>query len=354
MSQPSSFKAVVAALAGNVLITVAKFVAFFLSGSGAMLSEAVHSVADTGNQALLFVGLRRAAREKDPEFPYGYGAERFVFGILSAAGIFFVGSGVTLYHGIHQLLHPNLPEIGWVTFAVLLVSTAIELASISVAVHTVNKSRGQAPFFRFLVHGADPAAVAIVFEDGAALLGLLLAGVGIALSYWTGNGVWDALGSTLIGALLGFVALFLAEENRVLLLGKAIPADHRERFREIVAGTPGVRDVHDVKTRMLTPETYKLKAEITLDEGYLASRLDGVLPPPGTLTAEDRARALAALADASALAVSDLVDEVEKRVKAAIPQAEHIDLEVDHTDEAVQRARVSRSTARAAEPVDVR
>lgn len=335
MSQPSSFKAVVAALAGNVVITIAKFVAFALSGSGAMLSEAIHSVADTGNQALLFVGLRRAARERDPEFPYGYGAERFVFGILSAAGIFFVGSGVTVYHGIHALLAPNMPEIGVVTFAVLGVSTVIEAISISFAIQAVNKTRGDRPFWRFLLGGgADPASVAIVFEDGAALLGLLLAAVGIALSFWTHNPVWDALGSTLIGVLLGFVALFLAAENRELLLGKAIPEKDRETFQDVVAKTPGVRRVHDVKTRMLTPETFKLKAEITLDEDYISKRLAKVMPAAGApLTPEAREQALRALADAAAVAVSDLIDEVEARVKAAIPEAQHIDLEVDHTDE---------------------
>ena len=333
MSQPSSFKAVVAALIGNVLITIAKFVAFALSGSGAMLSEAIHSLADTGNQVLLFVGLRRATRDRDPEFPYGYGAERFVFGILSAAGIFFVGSGVTVYHGIHSLLAPNMPEIGVVTFAVLGVSTVIEAISISFAVQAINQTRGERPFLKFLFGGADPATVAIVFEDGAALLGLLLAAVGIALSYWTQNPIWDSLGSTLIGVLLGFVALFLAAENRELLLGKAIPEKDRELFEDLVAKTPGVRRVHDIKTRMLTPETFKLKAEITLDEDYLSRRLDPVMPPAGTLTAEARAKALRALADAAAIAVSDLIDEVEARVRAAIPEARHIDLEVDHTDE---------------------
>jgi zinc transporter 9 len=116
---PSSFKAVVAALGANALITVAKFVAFFFSGSGAMLSEAVHSAADSGNQFLLYLGLKRAARASDPEFPYGFGAERFVFGLLSAAGIFFIGSGVTVYHGVHSLLHPSAPEIGLSTFAVV-------------------------------------------------------------------------------------------------------------------------------------------------------------------------------------------------------------------------------------------
>ena len=338
MSQPSSFKAVIAALIGNVLITVAKFVAFALSGSGSMLSEAIHSVADTGNQALLFVGLTRAAKERDPEFPYGYGAERFVFGILSAAGIFFVGCGVTVYHGVHALLHPSMPEIGPVTFLVLLISTAIETASISVALRSVFREKGDKPLLRFLFDGADPAALAIVFEDGAALLGLLFAGMGILLAWLTGNGIWDAVGSTLVGLLLGVVAFWLAKENRELLLGKAVPPEVEARFRELVGSTPGVRHVHDVKTVVITPEAYKLKAEITLDEDFLANKLGEVMPPGALLDAEARQKALRVLADQAVMAVSDLIDEVEARVSAAIPQARHIDLEVDHTDE--KRARV--------------
>jgi solute carrier family 30 (zinc transporter), member 9 len=106
----SSMKAVLAALSGNTLVTTIKFVAFFLSGSGAMLSEAIHSAADTGNQVLLFLGLKRAGRERDREFHYGYGGERFIFGILSAAGIFFVGCGVTVYHGVTSLLHLTRPR----------------------------------------------------------------------------------------------------------------------------------------------------------------------------------------------------------------------------------------------------
>src|SRR5215203_1186914 len=111
-SPASSLRAVIIALAANILVTLLKLVAFFLSGSGAMLSEAIHSAADTGNQVLLFLGLKRASRERDEEFHYGYGGERFIFGILSASGIFFVGCGVTVYHGVTSLLHPHQPEIG--------------------------------------------------------------------------------------------------------------------------------------------------------------------------------------------------------------------------------------------------
>lgn len=336
---PSSFTAVAAALGANTLITAAKFVAFFFSGSGAMLSEAVHSAADAGNQLLLFLGLKRSGRTTvDPEFPYGFGAERFVFGLLSAAGIFFIGAGVTIYHGVHSLVHPGTPEIGTTTFVVLAVSFVLETYSMYTAVRAVAHTRGNRPFFAHLFDGADPAAVAIVLEDGAALLGLILAAVGITLAYVTGNPMWDALFSTLIGVLLGLVAVFLAKENRELLLGKAVPNEVRERFRQIVASSPGVSHVHDVKTRQLTPDRFKLKAELSIDRTYLRRKLEPAMPLAGTLSESARTEALARLTDCSVIAVSEIIDEIEARVIAAIPQAKHIDLEVDHTDEKTQTA----------------
>ncbi len=330
---PSSLKAVAAALCANVLIAVAKLVAYFFSGSGAMLSEAVHSTADCGNQVLLYVGLKRAARVSDPEFPYGFGAERFVFGLLSAAGIFFVGTGVTVYHGVHALLHPSTPEIGPWTFAVLAVSFALESFSMATALRAASRGRGDRALLSHLFRGADPAALAVVLEDGAALLGLALAGAGIALAYATGNPMWDALGSTFVGALLGVVAVFLALENRELLLGKAVPDEVRQRFQAIVASTPGVGRVHDVKTRQLTPEDYLLKAELSVDRAFLRQKLEEAMPPPGQLSETARTEAVARLADRSIMAVSDLIDEIEARVLRQIPEARHIDLEVDHTFE---------------------
>lgn len=328
MSAPaSSFTAVVAALAGNLLITVAKFVAFFVSGSGAMLSEAVHSAADAGNQVLLFVGLKRATREGDEEFHYGYGAERFVFGILSAAGIFFIGCGVTVYHGIGTLLHPHRPEIGAVTFAVLGLSALVEGYSMFVATRVVWRAKGDRPFFGYLFSEADPAAMAIVLEDGAALLGLVLAGLGIVLSFVTGSPVFDSVGSIVIGLLLGAIAVFLAIENREMLLGKAVPREVQERFRAVLAATPGVRDVHLVKTRLITPESFKLKAEVSIDENYLSSLL------AGAASSCDRAELARAMARQAVGAISDIIDEAEARVIQEIPQAKWIDLEVDHTAE---------------------
>lgn len=328
----SSVKAVLVALSGNSFVTVLKFIAFFLSGSGAMLSEAIHSAADTGNQLLLFIGLKRGARQGDEDFQYGYGGERFVFGILSASGIFFVGSGVTLYHGVEGLLHPHLASIDQVTFAVLAVSLAIEGGALVFVIRAINQQRGTLPFWRFTREKADPATVAILLEDGAAVLGLLLAAAGIVLAYVTQNPVWDAIGSIIVGLLLGFVAIYLVLANRSLLMGKAVPDGVELKFVEILRRRASVRGVHDVKTRQLTPEVFKFKAEVVFDAAYLAGRLDASLPHDGSALADPaRAETLRALAACAIRTLSEEIDSIEAEVRAAIPEAKHIDIEVDHT-----------------------
>ncbi len=335
----SSLKAVLVALAANTFVTIIKFAAFFLSGSGAMLSEAVHSAADTGNQLLLFVGLKRGARQRDDEFHYGYGGERFVFGLLSASGIFFIGCGVTVYHGVEGLLHPTMPAISVVTFAVLGLSLLIEGGALLFAFRAITKHRGSAPLLRFLREKADPAALAILLEDSAAVFGLLLAACGIALSYFTRNPAWDSIASILVGLLLGVVALFLVAENRKLLMGAAVPDGVEEKFVAILRTRPSVRDVHDVKTRQLTPEAYKLKAEVAFDPAYLARKLDPSLPRDATaLAAPEREATLRALAARAIHTLGEEIDDIEAVVRAEIPEARHIDVEVDRGADQEHRA----------------
>ena len=328
-TQASSVKAVVAALAGNAFVTAIKLVAFLLSGSGAMLSEAIHSAADTGNQLLLFLGLKRAARAADDRFPYGYGGERFIFGILSASGIFFVGCGITLYHGIRGLLYPHMPTLGPSTFAVLGLSFLVEGSVLLYAVRSLGRERGDLPFFRYVRDHADPAAVAILLEDGAAVTGLCLAGAGITAAYLTGNPMYDALGTLVVGVVLGAVAVYLVAENRELLLGKAVAEGIEDRFVAILCKRPAIRQVRDVKTRQLTPEVFTLKAEITFDEAYLASRLDQALPRDcDAIQGTARVTALRGLSAAAVKAIADEIAAIEVAVRAEMPGARHIDLEV--------------------------
>lgn len=320
MANAESTSSVVAALCGNLFVTAIKFVAFVLSGSGAMLSEAIHSAADTGNQLLLFIGLRRAKRERDEEFHYGYGGDRFVFGLLSASGIFFVGCGVSIYHGIHSLMHPAMPEVGPLTYGVLAVSLLIEGSVLLIAFRSANKQRGSTPFFKYLKEGADPATLAILLEDGVAVTGVLIAAAALALARVTGIAQLDAVASLLIGALLGLVAVFLVVENRRLLLGSAIPDGVEEKFIAIVEAWPSVAMVRDVKTRRLTPEAYTLKAEVRFRPEYFATRMSH---PPEASNQTVVATTLRLL--------SADIDAMENALRAAIPQAKHIDIEVDQT-----------------------
>ena len=201
--------AVGAAIAGNSVVMVGKFVAFWFTGSAAMLSEALHSVADVLNQILLMVGIVRSSAPPDRFFPFGYGAERYVWALMSAVGIFFLGCGVTIYHGINSLLHPHpLESLGWAVGA-LLIALVIEGYVLWVAIKAV---RGQAqgkPFFRYLRQEADLSAVAVILEDTAACFGVLLALGGILLTRYTGQPYWDAVASIAIGLLLGAVAIWL-------------------------------------------------------------------------------------------------------------------------------------------------
>ncbi len=331
MSAPeSSLSNVLVALLSNVFVTGIKFVAFFVSGSGSMLSEAIHSVADTGNQLLLFIGLKRASKKRDDEFQYGYGGERFVFGMLSAAGIFFVGSGVTVYHGVLGILTPHMPELGATTFVVLGLSLVIEGSSLLFALLPVLKKSKGIPLRKYLKEKTEPATLAVLLEDSAAVVGLGLAAAGTLLSYFTQNPIWDAVGSVLIGGLLGVVAVVLVIQNRDHLLGKAVPEGTEDKFVQVLLARPSIKSFRDIKTRQLTPEVFQFKAEIVFAEAFLAQKLEPAFPTEASaLVGPGRDQTLLALAGCAARAIGDEIDAIEAAVRAAIPEARHIDLEVD-------------------------
>ena len=328
----SSVKAVIAALIGNTFVTAIKLIAFVLSGSGAMLSEAIHSFADTGNQLLLFIGLKRGQRAADDRFHYGYGGERFVFGMLSAAGIFFIGCGITVYHGVTSLLSPHAVHATALTFAVLALSLVIEGSVLMFAVRGLWKQKGELPFWEYVRERADPAAVAILLEDGAAVLGVILAASGIAASYFTGNPVFDSLASLVVGLLLGVVAFYLVSENREHLLGRAVPEGVEERFIDVVLDHPSVRSIRDVKTRELTPEAYILKAEITFDNDYIAEQVGRMSLDKIALDGPKRDRSMRLMTALVTDLIATEIAALEKEIRAVIPQARHIDIEVAHPD----------------------
>ncbi|QDU96338.1 cation diffusion facilitator family transporter [Lignipirellula cremea] len=333
MAVAGSRFAVVSALAGNALVMVAKFVAFSFTGSGAMLSEGIHSVADVLNQALLMVGVVRSEREPDEDHPYGYAPERYVWALISAVGIFFLGCGVTLYHGISQLLRPEHHEVVDLTwaFGVLLMSLVIEGAVLVFALRAAWRQAKGRPFFKFLREEADVATVAVILEDSAACLGVIFALAAILLTRLTGQQYWDAFGSIAIGLLLGGVAVWLIAKNHQLLVGEAIPPHVKKQVLRILEENPLVEEVVDFRSRMLDSETYRIKADIHFNGEALAKKLSERIQTAydEIKSREDFEKFAVRYADEVVDLLADEIDLLEARIRAVTPKAQHVDLEAD-------------------------
>jgi cation diffusion facilitator family transporter len=251
-----SQRVVIAALAVNLLIAVFKFVAALLSRSTAMLAEAAHSLADCCNQVFLLIGTRRSARPPDDEHPFGYGPESYFWAFMVALSIFAIGAAFSVTEGVHKILHLRDPhEEGnamW-AIAVLGVSIVLESYSLVVALKEFRHIRAGRGIRRTLKEARDPTVLTVLFEDLAALTGLVFALGGVLLSHYTGNQLWDAIASILVGLVLGVVAWFLAADSKSLLIGEGATADDLARIRAVVRAHRDVVDVVHLRTMYLGP-----------------------------------------------------------------------------------------------------
>jgi cation diffusion facilitator family transporter len=269
----NNLRVVVAALIGNLLIAISKFVAAFFSGSVATLAEAVHSVADTANQVLLVVGLRRAEKPATYLHPFGHAVESYFWPFMVSILIFLLGGAFALYEGLHDLTGllsgEHEAEHGsrlW-SYGVLGLSFLFESYSCSVAYAEFKKMQAGRTFSETLMNAKDPTIPVVLAEDTAALLGLGIALVAVALSDVTGWAGWDAIGSTLIGVLLGVVAFFLAKRTHSLLLGEAASPEDREKVEKLAPEVPGVRRVTQLLSMHLGPRNVILALKVELDRG---------------------------------------------------------------------------------------
>jgi cation diffusion facilitator family transporter len=244
----------VAALVGNAVIAVTKFAAAAVTGSSAMLAEGIHSVVDTGNQVLMLFGLARAKRPPDERFPFGHGKEVYFWSFVVALSIFAVGAGVSLYEGIIHLLHPA--ELGdpTVNYVVLGIAIVAESAAWWFAWKGFAAAKGRMGSLQAVREGKDPTLFVVLFEDSAALLGLLVALVGVAMAQATGNPVYDALATVAIGLILAVVAVWLAFETKGLLIGEAAHPRVRAGIRELAGGAEGVAGINELVTLHMGPE----------------------------------------------------------------------------------------------------
>jgi cation diffusion facilitator family transporter len=299
MSVEGGKKAIVAALGANLSIAVAKFVGFAITGSSSLLAEAVHSVADSGNQVLLLVGQKRGAREADEEHPFGYGRDRYFYSFVVAMVLFSVGSLFALYEGYQKLHHPHELTTPQVAVGILVFAIIAETFSFRTAIRESRGPKGDSSWASFIRHSKSPELPVVLLEDFAALIGLVLALLGVVLSVTTGDPVWDAIGTLAIGVLLGIVAVILAVEMKSLLIGESASRDTVAKIRSALVDGQAVTRVIHLRTLHLGPEELLVAAKLAM--------------PPG-LTLPVIARA---------------IDEAEARVRAIEPHARVMYLEPD-------------------------
>ncbi|MDJ0313753.1 cation diffusion facilitator family transporter [Arthrobacter sp. H35-D1] len=267
MSHEGSNKAIIAALVANVCIAVLKFLAYFLTLSSSMLAEGIHSLADSGNQLLLLVGGKKAKRQASPEHPFGYGRERYVYAFIVSIVLFSVGGLFALYEAYQKVQHPHgiEPQWAWVPVAVLLGAIALESRSFYVALQESNAARGKRNLIQFIRTSKAPELPVVLLEDAAALVGLVFALFGVSMTIVTGNGLWDAAGTALIGLLLVCVAVILALETKSLLLGESATVEDVRAVEAALVG-PGVSSIIHLKTLHLGPEELLVAAKIAVSE----------------------------------------------------------------------------------------
>ncbi|MCA8913878.1 MAG: cation diffusion facilitator family transporter [Planctomycetes bacterium] len=332
MSADSDSKsAVFSALIVNIIVTVLKFFAFAVSGSGSMFAEAMHTLADSGNQALLFIGIKRSERPATEMFSYGFGGERFLFALLSAVGIFVLGCGVTVYHGIETLLHPHPLKIGWLDFVILGIGFCLDGFVLLKAIKAINSRRGELSFMKFLRTTDDPTIAAVLLEDGVACFGVIIALIGILLAYFLHMPVFDALGSIFIGGLLGFIAVWLGYKNRGLMLGRAIPPEMQKQALEFINSQPSVDRVRHIQSRVVGADTYTLKAEIDWNGNWFGEQqLDWVHKHEVDLSDTGAAKSFAAeFGERITTAIAREVDRLEVELQKLIPELKFLDFEGD-------------------------
>jgi cation diffusion facilitator family transporter len=261
-----SKKAIVAALCANLGIAVAKLVGFFITQSAGMLAEAIHSLADTGNQALLLLGGSRARKQATPTHPFGYGRERYFWSFAVSLVLFSIGGLFALSEGIDKLRHPHEIESVWVAVGILLFAIALETYSLRTAIKEVNHVRGDGvSYWKFIRTSKQPELPVVLLEDAGAELGLFAALGGIAMAEATGDPRWDAAGSVVIGVLLIAIAIVLMIEMKGLLVGESASAADLGAITGALSAGPGVREIVHLKTQHLGPDEILVAAKVEFD-----------------------------------------------------------------------------------------
>ncbi|MPZ51255.1 MAG: cation diffusion facilitator family transporter [Acidimicrobiia bacterium] len=299
MAAGGSTKAILAAMFANAGIAIAKFVAYLVTGAASMLAESIHSVADTTNQALLLLGSRKAQRAASDIHQFGYGRERYFWAFVVSLVLFTLGGLFALYEGYQKLADPHeITSVGW-AIGVLIFGIFLEGYSFGVAIGESRKVKGDRSWYEFIRTSRTPELPVVLLEDAGAMIGLVLALIGVGAAAITGNPLWDALGTMAIGTLLVIIALTLTVEMKSLLIGESVTVQDRKKIDATLAGIPSVRRVIDLRTLHLGPEEILIAAKIEFDRSL------------------------------SVAGLSDEIDDAERGLREAIPGRHRIYIEPD-------------------------
>ncbi|MFA5999941.1 MAG: cation diffusion facilitator family transporter [Candidatus Paceibacterota bacterium] len=326
-------RSVTAALIGNTFLVITKTLVFFVTGSASMFAEAIHSVADTLNQSLLLIGIHRSKKPADKIHGYGYGIERFFWSLVSACGILFIGSGITIYHSIDSLININtrIPTFHITSIVILFLALIIEGFTLWLA---LKELKGRHKFSRKLFEEGDPVLLAIIYEDGAAVLGVIIALSAQGVTYFTGNIFYDALGGLFVGLILGFLAILLIIKNHQYIIGKPLNKEVTEEIIEELLKDPCIEHVLEFKSVAVDIGKYRIFATVEwngsplyeeiYEAGDLQEEFDNIKDD-----FKEFAKLMFKTTDRIPRLVGNHIDMVEKNIIEKFPQVSYVDIEIN-------------------------
>ena len=324
---------VIAALVGNTFLAVIKTILAAMTGSVSMFAESVHSISDTLNQSLLLVGIQRSKRPADDEHGYGYGIERFFWSLISACGVLFIGSGINLFHAISSLIHPEIEASAFsvLSIGVLLVALVIEGGTFLVA---LNELRGREKFSLDIFTDADPVLLAVIYEDGVAVCGVIFALIAQWITFLTGNVMYDALGGIAVGLVMGFLAIVLIIKNHQYIIGKPLSEDVIENIVEALLKDPCIEHVIEFKSAAVDINKYRIFAAVEWNGSPLYEDIydDGDLKEEfGTIKDDFKefTKLMFDTIDRVPRLVGNRINLIEKNIIGEFPEVLYVDIEIN-------------------------
>lgn len=325
-----SAKVVIQAIGGNFFITIIKFIGWFFSQSPSLLAEAVHSLADTFNQILLLIGYKHSLKEATRDYPTGHGSARYVWNLISAVGIFFIGFCVTFYHGMHSLFSEHsVGELSYISIAVLIISFIIEFWVLRGAFKEVNSAKGELGYIEYFKQSDDPTIIAVLLEDSVAVLGVSLAFVGVLLGQLTGSALFDIYVSLMISFLMAFMAIMLGVINSKLLLGKSLSIAQESEIKKFIQSFREVDKIIHLSTKINGAKNVRLTMEVEILGEMVVDPISFKADLARLTTKQNYEKILMESNARMVRLTGNLINKFEKDIRAKFPEIQTIDIEIN-------------------------